>query len=69
MWIPFHTRMLLPGFVEISPANMEKGIFKSRQCIFAISLLSPLGKECNSSFEQAWIPFTYIMLSSKIGLL
>ena len=31
--------------------------FKGRQCIFSISLLSPLGKGRDSAFEQMWIPF------------
>ena len=33
----------VPSLVEIGPAVLEK-IFKFRQCIFAISKLSPLGK-------------------------
>ena len=38
--------------------NLEKKIHKFRQCIFAISILSPLGKRRGPSFEQNWIPFT-----------
>ena len=32
-------------------------VVKGRQCIFRISLLSPLGKGRASAFEQMWIPF------------
>jgi hypothetical protein len=28
------------------------------QCIFTLSLLSPLGEGLSPSFEQTWIPFT-----------
>ena len=38
------------SLVEISPAVFEK-IFEVRQCIFAISLLSPLPKKRGFSFE------------------
>ena len=37
---------------------MEKKIFKFRQCIFAILLLSPLGKRRGPSSEQTGISFT-----------
>ena len=41
----------VPSLVEIGPAVLEK-IFKFRQCIFAISKLSPLGKGLGPSFQQ-----------------
>ena len=42
--------------VKIGPMGMEK-IFKFRQSIFAISLLSPLEKRHGHSFKQTWVPF------------
>ena len=45
-----------PSFVEIGPMVLEKKIFKFRQGIFPILLLSLLGKGCGPSFEQTWIP-------------
>ena len=42
----------VPSLVEIGPAVLEKKNFKFRQCIFTISLLSPLGKVLGPSFEQ-----------------
>ena len=44
--------------------------FKFRQCIFAISKLSPLGKGWGPSFEQTWIPFTpgcFVPILVEIG--
>ena len=41
--IPITQGCFLPSLVEIVPAVLKK-IFKVCQCIFAISLLSPLGK-------------------------
>ena len=38
--------------VEFGPLILEKKVFKCRQCIFEISLLSPLGKGHGSSFEH-----------------
>ena len=40
------------SLVEIDPVDLEKMTFRWCQCIFAISLFSPLGKACPSSFEQ-----------------
>ena len=53
---------------------LEKGvtlhlnIFKCRQCIFAILLLSSLGKKAHPSVEQTWIPFTkeFVVPSSVV---
>ena len=42
---------LVPHFVEIKPVVLEK-IFKFRQSIFPILLLSPVGKVYGPSFEQ-----------------
>ena len=42
----------MPSLVEIGSVVLKKKNFKVRQCIFAISLLSPLGKERGHSFEQ-----------------
>ena len=41
--------------VEISPAVLEKKIFKFCQCIFVISLSSPLEKGWGPSLEQTWV--------------
>ena len=59
-WLSFTQVCCVPRFVEFIPAVLEKRIFKVRQCIFAISLLSPLRKGHGSSFEQTWIPFTWV---------
>ena len=48
----------MPSLVEIGSVVLEKKIFLFRQCIFAISLLSPLGEGWGPSFEQKQIPFT-----------
>ena len=48
----------MPSLVEIDPVVLKKKIFKVGQCIFAISLLFPLGKGPGPSFDQTWIPFT-----------
>ena len=58
MSIPFTQGCFVLSLVEIGQVVVEKKILKVCQCIFAISLLSPLGKGCGPSFEQTWIPFT-----------
>ena len=50
--IPFTQECIKPILFEIGPVVLDKKIFKARQCIFAISLLSPLGKGRGPSFEQ-----------------
>ena len=40
--------------------------FKFCQCLFAILLLSPLGKWCDPSFERNWIPFTQASFVSSL---
>ena len=57
-WIPFTQGCFVPSLVEIGSVVLEKKIFEFRQCIFAISLLSPLGEGWGPSFEQTWICFT-----------
>ena len=57
-WIPFTQGCFVPSFVEISLVILEKWSSKVCQCIFAISLLSPLGNRKDPSFEQKWIPLT-----------
>ena len=52
--IPLIQGCIVPSSVEISPAVLEKKIFKFCQCIFTISLLSPIEK----SFEQNWVLIT-----------
>ena len=56
-WIPITQGCFVPSLVKIGP-DVFKKIFNVHQCIFAISLLSPLGKGRGSSFEQTWIPIT-----------
>ena len=48
----------MTSLVEISSMVLENKIFKFRQCNFAISKLSPLGKGRGPSFEQTCITFT-----------
>ena len=42
----------MPNLIEIGPVVLEKKNYKVGQCIFAISLLSPLGKGRGPSFQQ-----------------
>ena len=65
-WILFTQEFFVLSLVEISlnsteidPVVLEKKIFKFRQYIFTLLLLSHRGKGRGSSFEQTWIPFTY----------
>ena len=51
-WIPITQECFVPSLVEIGPMVFKKKIFKLLQCIFAISLLSPLRKERGPSFAQ-----------------
>ena len=46
----------MPSLVEIGPVVLKKKIFKVRQCIFAIFLLSPLEKGRSPSFEEVESP-------------
>ena len=48
----------MPSFVEIGLVVLEIRIFQFRQCIFAFSSLSPLGKGQGPSFKQTRIAFT-----------
>ena len=56
--ILFTQGCFLPNLVEIGPVVLERRFFYIYQCIFAISLLSPLGEWQGPSFEKTWIPFT-----------
>ena len=47
----------MPSLVGIGPVVLEK-ILKFSQCIFTISLLSPLGKRRDPSFEQSCVLIT-----------
>ena len=58
IWITFTQGCFVPRFVEIGPVVLKKKMFKVCICILAISLLSPLEKEHDPSFEQIWIPIT-----------
>ena len=56
---PFTQGCCVALLVKIGPLVLErKNIIKVRQCIFAIYLLSPLGKGHGLSFVQNWIHFT-----------
>ena len=55
IWIPVIQGCIVPSLVEIGPLVLEKKIFKFCQCIFAIALLSPLGKGWGPLFEQTWV--------------
>ena len=48
---PFTQGCFVPNLVEIGPAVLEM-IFEFRQCIFAISKLSPFRRGRGPSFEQ-----------------
>ena len=54
----FHQRIFCAKFGWNWPSGYgEKDFNKFHQCIFTISLLSPLGKVYGPSFEHNWIPF------------
>jgi hypothetical protein len=54
-----HQRIICTKFDWIwSAGSGEEDLKKKNQCIFYISLLSPLGEELSPSFEQTWIPST-----------
>ena len=57
-WIHLTQGYFVPSLVEIGSVVLEKNIFEFRQCIFTISLLSPLGGGWGPSFEQTWIHLT-----------
>ena len=64
--IPFTQECFLPSLVEIGPVVLEKKIFFIFQGIFTFSLLSPLGNDWWSSFEQIWIPFPQGLFGSNL---
>ena len=47
------------ALIEIGSKVVEKKIFKTCQCIFSISYLSPLENGCSPLFKQTGTPFTY----------
>ena len=57
-WILNTQECFMPCWVGISPVVLEKKIFEICLCIFAIALLSPIGKLWGPSFEQTSIYFT-----------
>ena len=57
-WFPITQGCFVPSLVEIGSVVLKKKILKVGQCIFAISLLSPLGNGQGPSFEQTWILIT-----------
>ena len=56
---PFMRACFVPSLGDISLVVLEKQIFKFRKCVYAIWLLSPLGKERGLSFEPTWYKQTY----------
>ena len=60
----------MPSWAEIGPMVLKKKIFQVCQCIFPFSLLSPLTKKRDPSFEQTGIPITqgcFVPSLVKIG--
>ena len=51
-WIPIAQECFVQSFVDIGPVILEKKTLKFRQCIYTISLLSPLRKERGSSLSD-----------------
>ena len=49
-WVPLTQACFMRSLVEIGPAVLGEKIFTFRQCIFAISLLSPLGNMRGHSY-------------------
>ena len=66
IWIPFTQECIVPSLVEIDPMVLDK-IFKFRQSIFAISLLSPLGKKALSFIWTNMNPFYPKWLGAQHG--
>ena len=56
----------MASVVKIGPVDLEK-ISKLGQCIFSISLLSPLGKGHDLSFEQTGNPRHTRLRCAKFG--
>jgi hypothetical protein len=55
-WILFTKGKFVLSLIEFGWLVLEKKIFKNFQCIFTLSLLSPLGEGQSHSFEQTWNP-------------
>ena len=51
-WFPIAQGCFVPSLVDIGPVVLKKWIFKLRQCIFAISLSSPLEKGWGHSLNK-----------------
>ena len=68
IWIPFTQWCFVLSLVwNWTNGTLEKDFNKFRQCISAVSLLSPLGIGHDSIFEQTWIFFTQEYLVSLFG--
>ena len=70
IWILSTKGLFVQSLIDFGLLVLEKRIFKNFQCIFTLSLLSPLGEALFPSFEQTWIPFTkgwFVPSLVKIG--
>ena len=63
---PLHTRMHCAKFGEIGPVVLEEKIIKFSQCIFAISLLSPLLDKCGALHLENLSPHHQRMLCARL---
>ena len=63
---PLHSRMLCVKFGWNWHSGSGEEDSKFHQCIFTISLLSPLGKGYDPSYEQNWIPFTQVCFAPSL---
>jgi hypothetical protein len=60
----------VPSLIEFGLLVLEKKMFKKFQCIFTLSLLSPLGDGQSTSYEETWNPspqIWYVPSLVKIG--
>jgi hypothetical protein len=57
---------VVPSLIEFGPVVLEKKIFKNFQCIFSLSLLSPLREGRSPSFKNL-NPLPLRMICAKAG--
>ena len=57
----------MPSVIEIGPSVLEKKVIKLLQCIFVISLFSPLGKGRDTLFEKNFNSLHPRILCAKFG--
>ena len=64
---PTHKDVLCLDFKWYKPNGPGEIYFQCHQCIFAISLLSPLGNGLAHLFDQTWNPLYLRLLNANVG--